>query len=232
MDFIYLIFLIPAIVIPLWEMRKRSQYPIRAEVIIQTGINSITSRNKIINDRIGYFDIENGEGEKTGAKEWRLMNCKGTVNNFDQSFIYEKKIWFGIKKADFCQVIAKAGEKGEEFTAIAFNKENNNLAPQLDQDNALGWYRIYSKIQARNKQENWLKQNIVQLALFGMGIVICILLFLISQNLSDGNKILAGAIDRTNACAEITLKYLNNTNMTKNTTVNTIGGVPFAFGGG
>jgi hypothetical protein len=217
------------------EMSNRSKFPIRATVSYQVGGEMGHKNTYSTDDRIGYVEIKDEKGGKTGAKEWRLMDINKPVQNFNYDFVGDQAIWFGMRVARHCHVIAVMGEKGEEFYPQKYDSSMRDYKAVFDGDRGLRLFKIFQDIQNRNKFNNWLQQNLMALASMGLSLLIAIMLFLCFLQLSDVSKVLSSALASNNACLVANQYFLNATNYKNASTAapakqNNIAGIPFAFG--
>ena len=218
------------------EFSNRRKFPIRCTVSYQVGGEMGHKNTYSTDDRIGYVEIKDEKGAKTGAKEWRLMDINKPVQNFDYSFVGDKAIWFGFKIARHCHIVAVMGEKGEEFYPQRYDSSMRDYKAVFDGDRGLRLFKIFQDIQNRNKYTNWLQQNLMALASMGLSLLIAIMLFLCFLQLSDVSKVLSTALAQNNACLTANAYFQNATGFNKTASQptaakgNNIAGIPFAFG--
>lgn len=216
------------------EISNRRKFPIRCTVSYQVGGEMGHKNTYSTDDRIGYVDIKDDKGSKTGAKEWRLMDINKPVQNFNYDFVGDKAIWFGFRVSRHCHIIAVMGEKGEEFYPQRYDSSMRDYKAVFDGDRGLRLFKIFQDIQNRNKYTNWLQQNLMALASMGLSLLIAIMLFLCFLQLTDVSKTLASALSANNECVAANAYFKNVTNFQKpNVTAkptNNIAGIPFAFG--
>jgi hypothetical protein len=211
------------------ELRARAKYPIRVRIAYTTGMQSFNQRPIVISDRIGYVEVKNEKDAGTGAKEWRLRKLKKPVLNFNLDYVSDEKIWFGLKKAQVAYVMAVMGEKGEEFRPMRFDPANRDYKPVFDGDRGMLFYKITQQIEARNKYENFWKQNLLPLIMNGLLVVIILLQLLTIMQLKDMVGAAGSAIQSGLECSQ-NIKDAVNSTLNKAPATGTLGGVPFAFG--
>ena len=212
------------------EMRSRSKYPIRADVTYELGGRGINKKTDTYEDRIGYVDMKNEKGENSGAKCWRLQKTGKIVPNFDYSYVGEKRVFNGMKKAPHCHIYAVMGEKGEEFKPVKFISGASEYRPVYEGDRGMILAQIWKDIQSRNKIENWFKANIMQLAISGLMLITIIVLFLIVLQLSDIAKVLGSATSSASTCVEaVNLAKNASAASVYNPANNTLAGIPFGI---
>jgi hypothetical protein len=119
------------------------------------------------------------------------------------------------------------GPKGEEFYPIRYNASTKDFTPVFDGDRGLMLWKIGQDIENRNKYENWIKQNILQLVQSGLMLMIIVMLFLVFMKIGDIATVLGNSLDRNNACVAAIDEKLNTTSTPLGITTGNIGGVPF-----
>jgi hypothetical protein len=228
-------FIMPMFLI-MMEMNNRRNYPIRVTVSYELGGERGQKNTFSTEDRIGYRETKDANGKNTGAKEWRLMDIGRCVQNFSYDYVGDKTMWFGLKIGRHANIIAIMGEKGEEFFPQKYDASSKTYKPVFDGDRGTRLLKIFSDIQARNHYTDWIKQNLIQLAITGIALAITVMLFLCFMQLSDVSKTLRDTMGANNACLAASAYFQNATNFNASQTTvnppksNTIAGVPFAFG--
>lgn len=228
-------FILPTILL-FMELNNRRNYPIRVTVSYELGGERGQKNTFSTDDRIGYRETRDANGKSTGAKEWRLMDIGRSVQNFSYDYVGDKTIWAGLKVCRHAHIVAVMGEKGEEFFPQKYDTSTKSYKTVFEGDRGTRLLKIFSDIQARNHYTDWIKQNLIQLAITGIALMITVMLFLCFMQLSDVSKTLRDAMGSNNACIAANKYFQNATNFnTSQTTVkpaagNTIAGVPFAFG--
>ena len=203
------------------DLRNRRNYPIRAEVASYQGKSSADKRTVILNDRLGFID------DGKGNKEWRLLKLKKTVQEFSYDYVYEKRIFMGLRIGKFAWINAVMGTDGEEFRPIKFDLEKGAYKPVFDGERGILAWRLTTDILERNTYRNWWKDNIMQLAGLGANILVIIMLFLCFLQLVDVSKNLENAASALSGL--LPAKPTNSTNTLPNQGnigANFIGGIP------
>ena len=219
--------LVPFIMIML-EADMRRTYPIRVHVAYQIGGEDVNRKTIMVEDRLGHIEVPDAEGKGSGVMEWKLHDIKRPVQRFRLDYIGEKKVFWGLMSSKFANVIAVAGEKGEEFYPMRLDATTQNYVPVWDADKGLMLHTIHQRIETRNKKTSWFKDNMAAIVLGGLVTIIAVLLLLIVFQLKDVSGSLGASIERSSACIETAQGIAPNE--APPTAKTPIAGVPFAFG--
>jgi hypothetical protein len=196
------VFIFPPIIFTWTEFSKRRKYPIRVDLVWQQGHDASNAKWVSKSDRVGFVQQKNAEGKDKGLFEWRLHKANRPVMGFDYRYVYEKTIWFGLKKVQFATVYGLMGENGEEFRPMAFNSAKGESRPIFEGERAILFQRMTEDFMARSAISNWLKDNLLRLAEIGGLIFIVIMLFWNGLQLGENAKVLAAGIQANQPAGE------------------------------
>lgn len=169
----------------LLDMNKRSKYDIRCDVSYRIGESAISEKTMTVEDRIGYVNIYDEQGKKTGAKEWRLMNIGKPVQKFDIKYIEQRKVWWGYWTTRHAHIVAVQGLRGEEFEPMGYNPSTGDYKPALSDDKGLLWYKLSKDIENRNKFENVWKEYLPYIIIGGLVVMVAVFQFLTWLKMGD-----------------------------------------------
>lgn len=220
---------------------KARKYPYKAYITYETG-SQLNNRPipRSYWDKIGYVDLKDAEGKKTGAKVWQLASNKKQVLEFDVSYLGEVQeplhplIPLLKKKIPIAYVYAVMGKDGEEFRPIRMeiSKDKFNYVPVFEGNRAAGLLKIYDDLIKRNTYQNWLQKNLFEIIKLGMEFLIVIMLLItvikigdIATAMMQSNNLMAQALNNL-----AIIQSQNNTNTTGGIThiVGNVSGIPFA----
>jgi hypothetical protein len=211
------------------ELRGRSKYPIRVNIRCNQGSQTGGNKTIEIQDRIGFVDTTDEKGANTGAKHWRLRRLNRQVLNFSYDYVFEKFIWFGLKRVPTADIYTKTGEKGEEFFPIAFT-DDKNYRPILGENRAIHLMTLLKDIHKRNQFVNWLTQNMMEIIKIGLELAIVVMLFLVFMNVGDWVDGLKATGGNCQLLHNDFQQWVNVTNATTAQPIRQVGGIPFAVG--
>jgi hypothetical protein len=214
------------------DMNGRSKYDVRCDVSYRIGEGATSEKTITIEDRIGYVDIIDEKGKKTGAKEWKLMALNKPIQGFEPKFIEQRKVWWGYWTTKHAHIVAVQGERGEEFHPMGYNPSTGSYTPAFSGDKGLLYYKLAKSIEAHNKLENLWKEYLPYIIIGGMVLLCTIMLFLSFLTLKDIADKLGAVAANFGTCSQQTAQILGVQLNATNSTVKpgNIMGIPFGIG--
>jgi hypothetical protein len=210
----------------LFEMNGRRRFDIRCDVSYRLGEHATSQKTITVEDRLGFIDILDEKGRKTGAKEWKLQRLGKPVSKFDPRYIEQRSVWWGYWTTKHAHVVAVQGINGEEFEPMGFNPSIGEYKPALSGDRGLLWYKLSKDIENRNKFENTWKEYLPYIIIGGLVVIVAVFQFLTWLKMGDFINSLDATAQNFATCSYNYKAVLNASNGTIAKPPYTIGGIP------
>jgi hypothetical protein len=190
------------------DMNRRSKFDVRCDVSYRIGELATSEKTMTVEDRIGYVDVLDEKGKKTGAKEWKLMNLGKPVQGFEPKYIEQRRVWWGYWTTKHAHVVAVQGEKGEEFHPLKYDPSIGDYTPAFSGDKGLLYYKLAKSIEAHNKLENLWKEYLPYIIIGGEILLMIIMVFLCFLTLKDITDKLGAVAANFGTCSQQTAQLM------------------------